>query len=429
MPVTTEDDVQILFCKWEEVSLRALLNRGARVHLVLDAFDLDHARPDPELLGKMAAVWRVSHDDSIDELSAVAADLLVSGVHIDRIASFTEFSQFGAGLLAELLGLDDTSPRLALNARDKRMMKIKAKAAGWRHARFIDVSRHDQRPDPATLAETVGFPMVAKPVNGMGSLSTTLVRDAGRLEALLKQPSFAPELHSHQLVLEEHISGSEYHVDAVWRRGKPWQLHISRYLRPRIEAVDPGHDNGSLIVPRDDDPELYAYVEERHVALNAELGFDTGVTHLELFRTGAGEIYFSEIATRLAGANVPEAIGAYCGVNLREAWVHELCGGSPESLEYTDPPFRYVGWINLAPACDGVISDMPSKEDLAADPNILEWTFLHKVGDRVELAHPSVWCLLLVIGADTIEDFHAAVARIEREHPLSVAGIDTNGGS
>ncbi|MEW2577306.1 hypothetical protein [Streptomyces syringium] len=410
--------MHIVFCKWDRSMLRILLARGAAVHLVLDDYDWAHG-PDPALLARAASVHRVRHFDSIDELSAVAVDLMLSGAPVEKVTGFTEFSQFGAGHLAHLLGLDSPSPRSAAATRDKRLMKLRAAEAGWRHARFRSLpTAGPTETDPLPLVAELGLPLVVKPVTGMGTLSTAKAESVDELRTLLAGRALAPELHSRQLLVEEFVAGREYHVDAVWRDAEPWFLCISRYLEPRLSLAGAGRRNGAVIVPRDDDPQLYAWVEERHRALNKVLGLGSGVTHLEMFRDpeGGGEPVFSEIASRPAGAFAPEALSAHLGVDFREVWAEELTGGSGESLGFGPPPHRYIGWLNLAPPTAGVLTELPDEEALRADPAILDWEFVHRTGDHVEPDHPSAWCVLLVVGAPTAAGFESAVERIERQY-------------
>lgn len=140
---TTEDEVQamnVLMCKYDQVSVEAVLERADDVYLVLDDFDANRDLPE-ETLSRFKRHYRVSSFDSLEELSAVVADLEITGARIDKVASFTEFSQYAAGYLAHLLGLDhnNTALKLAANTRDKRLMKRVAQEAGLTIPRFYSL--------------------------------------------------------------------------------------------------------------------------------------------------------------------------------------------------------------------------------------------------------------------------------------------------
>src|SRR5215469_8897960 len=95
----------IVTCKWEPKLIKALLALTPHVHVVLDQFDVDHRKPDWDLLRSAESVRTISSFSALEELATLAVDFMTRKVAVDRIISYGEFSQLGAGYLALLLGL------------------------------------------------------------------------------------------------------------------------------------------------------------------------------------------------------------------------------------------------------------------------------------------------------------------------------------
>ena len=128
---------RVVVCRWQSELVRALLDEGTEVVLVLERSDLRQMRVESGLRGRCAYEYVVSTLDSVEELSAVAVDLLDKG-GVDRVTSPTELGQFGAGYLAHLCGVvDDALVHVA--HRNKRLMKARVAEAGVATARFVSI--------------------------------------------------------------------------------------------------------------------------------------------------------------------------------------------------------------------------------------------------------------------------------------------------
>ncbi|MET8136338.1 MULTISPECIES: ATP-grasp domain-containing protein [unclassified Streptomyces] len=386
-----------------------VLEQADEVYAVLDRSAGCRALP-PETLSRFARVYWISSYDSLEELSAVAGDLLTRDTGIDRVVSFAEFTQYAAGYLAHLLGLKHFSPALALATRDKRVTKTLAALAGLPVARWYSIPDLTDAPDPAEIEEAVGFPLVLKPAGGWGTLSTVKVEGRSELADVLADYATETELVSRQAIVEEFIDGEEFHVDAVWRDGEPWMFHISRYFSPRLRAWARHTPHGSVLLAEQDHPVLYDQVRQLHVQLNKALGLERGATHLEVFQEhGSGRLLVSEIASRVGGANVSDVVAARQGVHGGVVALHELLDGDLAALAFTDGAFASVGCLCLVPERSGTIAALPSREALLLHPNVVDAAVYRKAGDAVEVSHPSAWCGLLVIGADSEDELLAVV--------------------
>lgn len=227
----------VVLCKWQPELARELLGR-TRVHLVLDAYDVAHADIDEGLLAQTLTVHQVSTFNALEELATVAVSLRTQDPDIAKVVSFTEFSQLGAGYLADILGIG--APLVtSVAGRDKRLMKQLVGAVGVPTADFHSLPDPADEDAVASLAGRLEFPVVVKPAAGFGTMSTLRAQDAAEFRAICRSFSYEPVLASRQLMVESFVDGEELHVDAYWGASGPQFLFVSRYFAPRL-AVQRG---------------------------------------------------------------------------------------------------------------------------------------------------------------------------------------------
>jgi len=404
----------VVVCKWQREFIATVLDCGARLYVVLDDGDVAHRNPDWDLLARAEHVYRVSGFDSIEELGAVAADLTVRGAEIDQVISQSEYSQYGAGYLRTLLCPGRTDPLAHVAYRDKRLMKSRVNAAGITSAPWVSLADPAATGAAAEVAGRLAFPVVVKPAAGLGTMSTFRVADPDELTRALGSWRSESALIGRQLIAEEFVTGRELHVDALWRNGKPLFLTVSGYAQPRLDTLSrrslpDAPSDGSQLIPESEDPELHGRVRDLHGRINEALGIVDEVTHLELFQRADGELVFSEIATRAAGAWVPSMLGAHLGGDFWEIIATGLISGTLPPLD-PGPPF--VGGAHIAPGASGRITSMPTDDELAAFPGIISWDRWKNVGDDFTDRHGADWCLFVVYGAQDPHEFAAQAARI-----------------
>ncbi|MFF3012786.1 acetyl-CoA carboxylase biotin carboxylase subunit family protein [Streptomyces sp. NPDC057939] len=398
--------MRFLVCRWEVGAIEALLSRGAQVVLLIDAWESEHRHLDPEVVGRLERLIRIDSFDAMDELAVLVTGLQEEGLTFDRVVSVCERGQFAAAYLAALLGLGRPTIAQSVQVRDKRAMKAAVRRLGVPTAGFTTVPPGDPAAAARHVERAVGFPAVVKPVAGAGVVSTARVETAAELASWLTENAA-----DGPFMAEQMIAGEEFHVDAVWVAGEPWEFAVSKYLRPRIELDDPGHLNGAIQLPPAREPELHKAVEELHRRVNEALDITDGITHTELFRSPDGSLWFSEIATRPGGGGTTQAFRAR-GADLREVWAESLVSADRTSQPLPAPPHPYIGWVMLTPHTPGRITSEPSDAEIEAFPYVLDVDRTARVGDTVwtnSLA-PGV---TLVIGADSEAQFTERVLALE----------------
>jgi hypothetical protein len=377
--------------------------------------------PLPEsVTSRYELVYYVTGWDSIGQLASIVADLQSREVAVDAIASPGERTQFAAGVLAGLLKLPHPSLPVVLLSRDKRSMKAAAREVGVSTAPIVSVPGSRLTSAVAEDADHIGYPLIVKPASGFGSIATSLVHDEVELAAALDVET-DDDLPSPDMAVEEFIDGEEYHVDAVWRDGQPWVFTVSRYATsPRLVRDGVGYLLSILLDPTEH-AELYAEARSLHDDLNVAMGIHRGATHLEFFIRPSGELVFSEIATRLAGGNITNLVGAHCGVDLREVYVHELVNGDREELPWAEPAYSYVALLNIAPHRSGTISALPSADAIRNVDGVLNVSIPTMVGDQFVLGHTSaVWTLMIIFGADSEHGVLALADDLTNRFPIEV---------
>jgi hypothetical protein len=403
---------RILVCRWDPYILDTLRQEGAEVVLLFDTFEAAHFHVDEEVLKTLHYVFRINSFDDMDELGQVATQLIAEDWIPDRVVSLSEFSQFGAGYLAQLLGLSQPTLEMALRTRDKRAMKRQVRSAGVTCTDFVPLRTSEVEEGVRRTAAELGFPVVVKPAAGLGTLGTSWAHSEEELREVLA--GNGKDGVDHYMMAERPVTGDEFHVDAIWVDGAFKSLGIMRYIRPRLAIETAGEANGSVLLPRGEWAELYADVEDMHQRVNEALGIREGITHLEFFKApGERQVVFSEIASRFAGGGITQSYRPL-GEDLRIAWIKSVVDpGRPAPYPATEPS-RYVGWINLAPSEPGRIVAEPSQEEIAAYGYVLETVRQHGLGDEFGDPHPSAWCLFLIYEADSLEQFEERGRELEK---------------
>jgi len=390
-----------IVCKWHEDMVAELLELGTAVHLVLDRFDTLNTLIPPHVLSRCASVHRVGSFDSIEEMSAVAVDLAMGAQPVDAVLGHSETSQFGAGYLnlavGVLAGQEGAAIRLAAH-RDKRMMKHLVGRHGVSMARYVSVpDPSDPQATQTVLAAGLDFPMIVKPAAGFGGISATRVDDQAGLRAALAGYTVNPLLKSRAVIVEEFVSGIELAVDSIWSGGRPLSMVVARYHQPRLTHATPTAEtmDGSRVLHEGDYPQIYQQMRAMHAAVNPALGITDCATHMEAFLLDSGELTFSEIATRGGGAWIPDMLSVHLGYPMWRAVARGVVTG------HLEPPAagrdRYVGAVSLHPSEPGVVTSMPSSEQVAALEGVVTWRHVKKPGDRARVNHPSEYFLHIVL--------------------------------
>jgi hypothetical protein len=269
-----------------------------------------------------------------------------------------------AGAINSLL-LDN--PRLygqSLLLRDKALMKRRAQLGGIRVGIFeeahdkADVIRFLKRVNQ-TLLKLDGDPndpIHLKAFDKAGCLGHRVIRTPDEVDTI-------PE-EEFPVLMESHLDGWEFAVEAWIHNGKIAFLNISEYVTLGYSVFVPA--SPELESYR---PQITAQIEKLIKAFDIEFG----LIHPEYFVTSDGEMYFGEVAYRPPGFKVFELLERVYGFNAYQASMlvfdpkttpEEVKAFFPKEVVDAD---GYAGCFGVYPR-RRVVSKLEIPEEVEDDP-------------------------------------------------------------
>ena len=295
--------------------VRGLARSGARVIGLGD----QHSSQLPAMAREhLADHWQVG---SLSDVGAITEAVRAGARHagITRIESLWEPTMLLAAHLRETLGIPGMGVEQTMLFRDKERMKQALDAAGVRTPRHVEATTADQVRE---AAGRIGYPLIVKPIAGAGSADTHRVDSPRELESVLRRL-----LHVPSVSVEEFIDGDELTHDTICARGRILVENVCWY-RPRplvarqLEWISPQ----TVAVRALDVPFLDAGRALGRAVLDA-LEFRDGFTHMEWYRTAAGEAVFGEIGARPPGARTVDVMNYCTDSDLFERWAEAVLHG------------------------------------------------------------------------------------------------------
>lgn len=242
-----------------------------------------------------------------------------SRVPIHRVECLWEPYVILAARIRERLGLPGLTVQQTIPFRDKEIMKRVLDAAGIRTPHHYSATTVAQVLEGA---ETIGYPVIVKPIAGAGSESTYKVHDRQELDAIL------PALrHVTEVSVEEFVQGDDMTFDTLCVDGRVQHYSVSTYIPRALYMKENEWVSPITLVYRDPDvPELASGRRMGFDVIRA-LGFQTGYTHMEWYRTPDGEAVFGEIGARSPGAGLVDLINYAADIDTYAGWAECVVHG------------------------------------------------------------------------------------------------------
>lgn len=284
-----------------------------------------------------------------------------------------------AARVAARLSLPFLSPETARMARDKYSVR-EALARHGVHQPPFALARSERELRDA--AERIGYPLLVKPSDGMGSKNVAvfhseqelLDRIAGGSDVLPRNVDYGYLVHSNnRFVVERFMTGPIVGCDVFTRHGEHLFLgvHEKRFFKPPSFAIA-----GSCFPC-----ERYDTAAIRDYALRVldAVGFNHGVSHLEIMLTDQGP-HLIELNPRLIGARVSDHLGMVFERFIFEDLIALHLGESVEALKAAKPR-RFVAsrWVIADRA--GILQSIETPETTA--PHIHSFLLLKDPGEAV----------------------------------------------
>ncbi|NNK61598.1 MAG: ATP-grasp domain-containing protein [Gemmatimonadetes bacterium] len=299
---------------------------------VLGLGDQPRENLPPEAAGALSAYVQVSFGDDAAIVEQVAR--LAQRTPIHRVECLWEPYVILAARIRERLGLPGLTVDQTIPFRDKEVMKRVLDAAGIRTPHHYSATT---AAGVVEAAEAIGYPVIVKPIAGAGSESTYKVYSRDQLDSIL------PQLRSvTEVSVEEFVEGDDMTFDTLCVDGRVQHYNISTYIPRALVMKENEWISPITLVYRDPDlPELAAGREMGFQVLEA-LGFQTGYTHMEWYRTRDGEAVFGEIGARSPGAGLVDLINYSSDIDTYRGWAECVVQG-----RFTQPVERRynAAWI------------------------------------------------------------------------------------
>jgi biotin carboxylase len=259
--------------------------------------------------------------DPLDEGQVIEACRRLSRQvgRIERIVGMLEQTMGVLAAARQALDVAGLWVEAARNFRDKDRMKAVLRDAGVPVARSRRVERDA---DLLGFAEEVGFPIVVKPLEGLGSRATARVRSGDELRDVLPQLGLAP---GNAWQAEEFVTGQENTFEAVTIGGRTQWWSGTWYRPGPLTVLENPWIQYTVHLPRtEDSPEHRAFADLNERALRA-LGQENGISHMEWFRRADGSVVVSEVASRPPGVHIVPMMGHAHDMDMFRQWAELMC--------------------------------------------------------------------------------------------------------
>lgn len=366
----------------------------------------------PILFASEPARWRSLADegaevhqvDTRDDQALVEACAdLAPGTRLAGVTSSSEYFVRAAAALAQHLGLPGPSAAAIGVCRDKEAQRNRLKAAGVPTPRFI--AAHSVN-DVLAACESIGFPVVLKPVNGSGSVGVRICGSAAEAVCHLTVIGHGARQNRGSrrftVLVEEFIAGPEYSVEVF--HGAVVGVTAKHVSAPPY-AVETGHD-----YPANLPPDERAVIGDAAIQAITELGLTWGPAHVEL-RVSSDGPRLIEVNPRLAGGFIPELVRLATGIDLIAA-VIAAASGSDACRAATTEQFASIRF--LIPEHEGTLVGVERGGRVERSPEIAEVAEYLEAGATVQLRGDFRDRIGHVIAVAAHS--RAAVTAVEQEH-------------
>lgn len=233
---------------------------------------------------------------------------------VDRLIGYLEHLQVPLADTREALGIEGIHGAVARQFRDKHTMKQVLGKAGLPVARQ---SRVTGLQSVLRFVEEVGFPIILKPLDGVGSKDTFRVRDEDELFAVMNRLMPAPD---RPVQCEEFVSGEEHTLEAVVIGGEVVWQSSTYYLPGPLKVLENPWMQYCVLLPREQNEEHVSSFRATNAKALKALGLVNGFSHMEWFMKPDKSFLIGEVGARPAGVNIMAMNGFAHDVDVWSKW-------------------------------------------------------------------------------------------------------------
>lgn len=268
----------------------------------------------PEFQSAISGHYQVKNSLNADELEVAVKAFVDEWGQVDRLIGYLEHQQLQLAEVRSRCNIPGMKREVATNFRDKNTMKSVLRAAKLPVARQAKVTSLEAA---EAFIQTVGYPIVLKPLAGVGSKNTVRVQNADDLASAMNL-LFPSE--DNPVQAEEFVQGEEHTLESVTIKGETVWQSSTYYLPGPLKVIENPWMQYCVLLPKEVHGEhVSSFLPVNAAALKA-LGMETGLSHMEWFLKKDGQPVVSEVGARPPGVNIMPMMSLAYDVNMWDKW-------------------------------------------------------------------------------------------------------------
>ncbi|MFI3113143.1 ATP-grasp domain-containing protein [Streptococcus suis] len=282
-----------------------------------------------ELRNALTEYFRVNDLENIDEVKRAAAFLIYKHGPIDRVESHNEHWLENDAALREQFNIFGAKPKHLKKTKFKSEMKKFFSKAGVPVVPGMVVKTEK---DIEKAVKSIGFPMIAKPDNGVGASGTFKLTKKADLETFKEawdgQTAYFFEKFVNSSIITTYDGLVDHEGNVVFETGLT-------YVHTPFELMQSKKDN-AYYIEKELDPKLVKY---GHAIIKA-FGMKERFFHIEFFKDGKDYIAI-EYNNRMAGGFTVEAYNYAHSIDLFRDYANVVTGATVEERRF-EPQYCLV---------------------------------------------------------------------------------------
>lgn len=288
---------------------------------VLGMGDEPYDNLSQEVRAALTEYYRVADMHNYDDLVRACGFFTHRYGKIDRLDSLNEYWLSTEACLRDDFNIFGVGGREIDFIRRKSRMKDKFREAGVPVARGQIVNTAD---DAHALIRETGYPVIAKPDDGVGAIATY------RLNGNQDLADFFETRPDTDYIMEEFISGTIYSFDGLAdRSGSPVFHTVHTFSQGIMETVNEARHLYYYSL-RDIPAALEKIGRECLRAFNVRERF----FHIEFFQTAADQYVSLEVNMRPPGGYTTDMFNYACDIDIYQIWA-DLLVHNRTAIDYT----------------------------------------------------------------------------------------------
>ncbi|MBN00323.1 MAG: hypothetical protein CMJ77_14475 [Planctomycetaceae bacterium] len=290
------------------------------------------------------------------------------------VTTGTDVSVPSMGLVNDSLRLSGVSHQAAVHCADKTLMKDTLRSNNINTAAYLYT---DNANDGLDFANSIGFPVIIKPIDSSGSRGVTRVCTANEFE--LAWNAAIAVSRTNVILVEEYLTGTEFGAQAfvVGNQMQRLFLHSDTVTPPPV-STPIGHAM----------PYTLSAAETEKLEMMTEaavdvLGIRDSICNVDYMLVDS-EPYILEIAARMGATCIPENITTYAGFDTYEYLLSLTMGDKPSLPPLDKMPCQANAALLMRSSTTGVVRDIIVPESLKKRDDIVSIQIDIKPGQGVK---------------------------------------------